>query len=255
MTRRRSDLQRRRSTSGVVERPNRGSTPPAAPRPRQARAPASDQRRYSGHREHQLGGRTLDEPREQHVRAPRAAQERRNAGGHHLGEDRGARLADDQRREDGRHEPHRRTASRAASGRPQVSRRDALQTRFHAQNTTPKTTPMTRRRRGCRASATGPRRGGAAGLDRRWSRAVPPGTETPSSGRRTARVEPGPASFAGTSRIRFRGSVVGPHSQRVCAPRRRSSVAGMVPQRLSRPLPRDSPRAPRWLRGSAGACG
>src|SRR5882672_4906821 len=53
--------------------------------------------------------------------------------------------------------------------------------------------------------------------------------------RRTAYFEPGPASFAGTSRIRFRGSVALPHSQRACAPRRRSSVARMVPQRRSAP--------------------
>src|SRR5262245_63295106 len=43
---------------------------------------------------------------------------------------------------------------------------------------------------------------------------TPPGT----TGRR--RVG-GPASFAGTNQIRFRGSVVLPHSQRCCARRRR----------------------------------
>ena len=40
----------------------------------------------------------------------------------------------------------------------------------------------------------------------------------------TASRSHGPASFAGTSQIRFGGSVAGPHSQRVRAPRRRCSV-------------------------------
>ena len=48
----------------------------------------------------------------------------------------------------------------------------------------------------------------------------------------------GPASFTGMSRIRFRGSVVGPHSQRSCAPRRRYSVGWIVASAHQRPRER-----------------
>ena len=60
-----------------------------------------------GEREDELGRRALDEAGQQRVDAPLAAEERRDAGGDHLGEQRRAGLADDQRREDGRHQPDR----------------------------------------------------------------------------------------------------------------------------------------------------
>ena len=56
--------------------------------------------------EDELGAGALDEARQQRVEAPLAAEHDRHDRGHHLGEERGPGLADDQRRHHRGHEPH-----------------------------------------------------------------------------------------------------------------------------------------------------
>ena len=120
--------------------PSHGSRPPP---PHATAASAEDRERpapVQRHGEDQLRRGALDEAREQHVRAPRAAQERRDAGGDHLREHRGAGLADDQRREHGRDEPD-------AVQQERVERRDRAGGRDHAPDQVPGRRTRRRRRR------------------------------------------------------------------------------------------------------------
>ena len=164
-------------------------------------------------------------PERSDVGTPRGACERRDAGGDHLREHRGAGLPDDQRCEHGGDEPHavqKEGVDRDGRGRRGYDAPDDVPGREHdAEHDTDhgRDEDVARPPRLLRRSPRGP--------------GLIDGSHEVSTSRygyavlraRTASVEPGPASFAGTSRIRFRGSVVGPHSQRACAPRRRSSVA------------------------------
>ena len=149
-----------------------------------------------------------------------------------LREQRRAGLADDQRGEHGREQPRpRRGVLRA--GRAERRERRTRRTpgpEDHAEHDAddgrdddvagpPRAVDGTGARRMC-------------GGRRYPSIRIPPGNRLPpppSRGRR--RRDSGPASFAGMSRIRFCGSVVGPHSQRSRAPRRRYSVAVSVARR------------------------
>ena len=83
----------------VMDEGRRGARQPGQRQHREAPEPV--QRKG----EDELGGRTLDEAGQQGVDAPGTAQQRREPGGDELGKQRGAGLADDERRHQRGHQP------------------------------------------------------------------------------------------------------------------------------------------------------
>ena len=193
----------------------------------------------------------------------RLPEQRRQAGRHDLGEQGRAGLADDERRDDGRQQPHAveqvlepaRGRRWPTTGPPATTERDAEGDADDGGDDDVAGPP---------AQVGGRRRGWASGGW--WSRSTPRmhGRRHRDTGTASIGVDRptvgsiGPASFAGTNRIRFRGSVAGPHSQRS---KRSPEASSIVPavytgRRRARPQPADDGRRrSRALRARCGARG
>ena len=161
-------------------------------------------------REHELRRRALDEPGQQRVGAPLAAEQRRHAGRDHLREQRRAGLADDVAAPGRPARARRRTAGPSAGGANTNTASNAAPGEVPGPEHDAEATPMI----GRHDDVARPPRVSTAGAPRSGSKPSSPSipdlrqARTPPPMPGTACCGCGPASYTGTNRIRFRGSVV-----------------------------------------------